>query len=99
VQNAQTGATYTFVAGDAQLKMVTLDYATAVNATIDGSVFAAGDVVNVLQKGAGQVTFVQGSGMTLRSSGSKLKLTGQYSVGGFWCESSSVCYVFGDITA
>ena len=41
--------------------------------------FDIGDQVNLLQLGAGQVT-VGGAGVTIRSSGSKLKLTGQYSV-------------------
>jgi hypothetical protein len=42
--------------------------------------FAVGDQINIMQLGAGQVTITAGSGVTIRSSGSKLKLTGQYSV-------------------
>jgi hypothetical protein len=78
--NAQTGTTYTLVAGDAH-KLVTLSNASAIALTVptNASVaFVIGDQVNIVQLGAGQVT-VSGAGVTLRSQGSKLKLNGQYS--------------------
>ena len=40
------------------------------NVTIDGSVFASGDVVSVYNDTAGNLSVIQGSGMTLRLAGS-----------------------------
>lgn len=80
--NAQTGTTYTLVLADAH-KLVTQSNASAITTTIppNSSVaFDIGDQINLLQLGAGQVTVAAGSGVTLNSQGSKLKLTGQYAV-------------------
>ena len=41
--------------------------------------FTTGSQILVAQYGAGQVTIVAGSGVTLRSDGSKLKIKSQYS--------------------
>lgn len=78
--NAQTGTTYTLVLTDAH-KLVTLTNASSITCTIppNSSVaFDVGDQVNLVQLGAGQVTIAAGSGVTLRSEGSKLKFRGQY---------------------
>lgn len=80
--NNQTGTSYTAVLLDAH-KTVTMTNASASTLTVppNSSVaFAVGDQINIMQLGAGQVTITAGSGVTIRSSGSKLKLTGQYSV-------------------
>jgi len=80
--NAQTGTTYTLALTDAH-KVVTLSNASPITLTVppESSVaFETGDQVNLLQLGAGQVTVAAGSGVTLRSEGSKLKLTGQYAL-------------------
>lgn len=80
--NAQTGTTYTLVLADAH-KLVTLSNASAITCTVppNSSVaFETGDQVNLLQLGAGQVTIAAGSGVTIRSEGSKLKLKGQYAI-------------------
>jgi len=80
--NAQTGTTYTLVLADAH-KLVTLSNASAITLTVppNSSVaFETGDQVNLLQLGAGQVTVAAGSGVTLRSEGSKVKLSGQYAL-------------------
>lgn len=80
--NAQTGTTYTLVLADAH-KLVTLSNASAITLTVppNSSVaFEIGDQVNLLQLGAGQVTVTAGSGVTLRSEGSKVKLSGQYAL-------------------
>ena len=80
--NAQTGTTYTLVLADAH-KLVTLSNGSAITLTVppNSSVaFETGDQVNLLQLGAGQVTVAAGSGVTLRSEGSKVKLTGQYAL-------------------
>jgi hypothetical protein len=81
--NAQTGTTYTLVLGDAQ-KLVTLSNAASITATVppNSSVaFTIGDQVNLMQLGAGQVTVAAGSGVTVSSQGTKLKLNGQYATG------------------
>ena len=78
--NAQTGTSYTLVLTDAH-KLVTQSNASAITTTIppNSSVaFDIGDQVNLLQLGAGQVTVAAGSGVTIRSEGTKLKLKGQY---------------------
>jgi len=80
--NAQTGTTYTLVAGD-DGKLVTCDNASAITLTVppNSSVaFGIGTQVNIMQLGAGQVTIAAGGGVTLRSNSSKVKLTGQYAV-------------------
>jgi hypothetical protein len=96
-ENAQTGTTYTFVAAD-RGQVVTLSNAASITATIDNSVHTAGDRIDVVQYGAGQVTFAAGAGVTIRSSGSKLKLTGQYSAATLWFKSASEVVLIGDIT-
>lgn len=80
--NAQTGTTYTLVLTDAH-KFVTLSNASAITMTVppNSSVaFETGDQVNLMQLGAGQVTIAAGSGVTIRSAGSKLKTNAQYAV-------------------
>lgn len=60
-----TNAAYTLVAGDAgkaRSKTTTSTYVY----TVPASVFSAGDVVTILNRGAsGDITLAQGSGMTL----------------------------------
>lgn len=78
--NRQTGD-YTLVLVDAG-KVVEMNKATANNLTVplNSSVaFEVGTVVELFQYGAGQTTVVATGGVTIRSSGGKLKLTGQYS--------------------
>jgi hypothetical protein len=80
--NAQTGTTYTLVLTDAN-KFITLSNASAITLTVppNSSVaFETGDQVNLMQLGAGQVTITAGSGVTIRSAGSKLKTNAQYAV-------------------
>lgn len=77
--NAQTGTTYTLVLAD-NGKLVTLNNGSAITLTIptNASVaFPTGTMIALAQLGAGQVT-VGGAGVTLRSSGSLVKINGQY---------------------
>lgn len=97
VRNTQTGTTYTPVAGDAG-KAITLNNAAAITVTINSAVFSAEDRVDFIQYGAGQVTFAAGAGFTLRSSGSKLKLGGQYSGATIYFLSATEGILIGDIT-
>ena len=80
--NAQTGTTYTTVLAD-DGKLVTCDNASAIALTIppNSSVaYGIGTQINIMQLGAGTVTITAGSGVTLRSAGSKLKTDAQYAV-------------------
>jgi len=87
-------ASYTLTAAEAG-KMVTFNSGSGVNCTVNSSVFAAGDRVDVVQLGAGQVTFAGTA--TRRASGSKSKLTGQYSGATIWFISASEYVLIGDI--
>jgi len=96
--NTQTGTTYQLVIGDVG-EYVTLDNASPITLTVPASVFAAGDTVNLVQLGAGQVTIAAGAGMTLSSQGSKLKLTGQYAAATILFTSATAAVVFGNLSA
>ena len=91
-------ASYTLVSGDNN-KLIEMNVASANNVTINNSVFTAGNQILISQYGAGQVTFVAGAGVTLRSPSGKLKLTGQYSLATIIAISSTEFYVAGDLTA
>ena len=99
-ENAQTGTSYTLVLADAG-KLVTLNNAAAISLTIPTNASVAlplGTRIDLLQYGAGQVT-VGGAGVTIRSSGSKLKLAGQYSGATLWKKGTNEWVLIGDITA
>lgn len=89
-------ASYTLVAGD-KGKLIIMNSASANNLTIPASVFSAGATVSVLQLGAGQTTIVAGASTTVLSSGSKMKLYGQYAVATIVCTSSNTFALFGNI--
>jgi len=98
--NRQT-ASYTLVLGDAD-KLVEMNVATANNLTVppNSSVaFATGTQILLAQYGAGQTTIVAGSGVTIRSNGSKLKLNVQYSGATLIKIDTDEWYLFGDIVA
>ena len=99
--NAQTGTTYTLVAADASYKLVTCSNAAAITVTVPPSIFTAGDVINLQQIGAGQVTFAQGAGVTITSTGatsSAPKLRAQESACSIICTASNTFTVIGDIS-
>jgi hypothetical protein len=100
VENTQTDS-YTLVLTDAG-KMITMNKATGNNLTVppNGDVaFPINSRIDVIQYGAGQTTIVAGSGVTIRSSASKLKLTGQYSGASLWKKGTDEWILIGDITA
>ena len=97
--NAQTGTTYTLVAGDLG-KWVTLSNASGITLTVPPSVFAAGNIINIQQIGAGQVTLAQGSGVTITSTGATASaplLRAQYSAATIVCTGSNTFTVVGDL--
>jgi len=73
--NAQTGTTYTVVAGDCG-KVITASNASAITVTFTTS-FPDGCSASVLQLGAGQVTIAV-TGLTIRSKLGHTKTSGQY---------------------
>ena len=98
--NAQTGTTYTFVSGDVN-KLVTASNASAITVTVPPSIFAANDVINIQQIGAGQVTFAAGAGVTITSTGATSaapKLRAQYSSASVICSASNTFTIVGDIS-
>ena len=98
--NAQTGTTYTAVAGDVG-KLVTASNAAAITLTIPPSVFAIGDQINIMQGtgGSGVITITAGAGVTLNSNGAKLKTNGQFAVATVLCTAANTFLVFGNLVA
>jgi len=95
--NAQTGTTYTLVLTDVA-KVISMTNASAITLTVptNASVaFPVGSQILVYQGGAGQVT-VAGAGVTLRSSGSRLKTFNQYAVIGLLKLATDEWVVFGN---
>ena len=101
--NAQTGTTYTPVLGDGNNTLVTLSNASAITVTIppNSSVaYPVGTVLNFSAIGAGQVSFAQGSGVTIVSTGataSAPKLRVQYSSASAIQQSANSWIVIGDL--
>ena len=78
--NAQTNNSYTFVSGDAG-KLVTFNNAAAITVTVppNSSVaYTTGTIIDIAQTGAGQVTIVGDTGVTV-SATPGLNLRAQYS--------------------
>ena len=99
--NAQTGTTYSVVLSD-DGKLITCDNAASIALTIvpNSSVaFGIGTQINVMQLGAGTVTITAGSGVTLRSDGSKLKTNAQYAVATCLKIASDTWVVVGNLKA
>ena len=100
VANTQTDS-YTLVLTDAG-KIVVMNKATANTLTVppNSSVaFGTNTRIDLLQYGAGQTTIAAGAGVTIYSSGSKLKLTGQYSGASLWKQGTDTWVLIGDIAA
>jgi len=100
--NAQTGTTYTLVAADLG-KLVTLSNASGITLTVPPSVFATGNIINIQQIGAGQVTLAQGAGVTITSTGSGTngnapKLRKQFAAAAIVCTGSNAFTVIGDLS-
>ena len=75
-----SGTTLTLAIANAD-GAVTSTGASACTITLPPSVFAAGDIITILQTGAGQVSFAAGSGVTIQSTGASAaapKIRAQY---------------------
>jgi hypothetical protein len=101
--NAQTGTSYTTVLAD-NGKLVTQTNASAITTTIppNSSVaYPVGAQLNVAQFGAGQVSFAQGAGVTIVSTGataSAPQLRAQYSTATAIQTATDTWLVIGDIS-
>ena len=98
--NAQTGTTYTLVAGDAD-KLVTTSNASAITVTIPPSVFSAGQQINVQSIGVGLTSFAQGAGVTITSTGASASapiLRARYSACTIICTASNTFTIVGDLS-
>ena len=99
--NAQTGTSYTLALTDGA-KLVTLTNAAAITLTVppNSSVaFPIGSQVLLYQGGAGQVTITPGSGVTVQSQGSKLKINGQYGIAGLVKVATDEWAAFGNVVS
>lgn len=97
--NAQTGTSYTLVAADGG-KVVTANNAGAITVTVPPAVYVAGDIITVVQTGAGQVTFAQGSGVTINSTAATAtapKIRARYAAAQVICTASNTFVIVGDI--
>lgn len=96
--NART-TNYTLALTDAG-KLVTLGTAAAGTVTVppNSSVaFANGAAIAVAQTGAGQVTIAAGSGVTINSYGSAVKLAGQYAAAQLYKTDTNTWLLTGNI--
>jgi hypothetical protein len=97
--DAETGTTYTLVAGNLN-QLVTLNNSSAITVTVPPSVFSAGDQIHCQQIGTGQVTFSQGSGVTITSTGASAsapKLRARYAACTIICTASDTFTILGDL--
>ena len=97
--NAQTGTTYTLVAGDSG-KLVTTSNASAVVVTIPAGVFAAGEQINIQSIGVG-LTTISGGSVTITSTGASAIapiLRARYSAATIICTASNVFTIIGDLS-
>ena len=100
VTNRQT-ASYTLVLSD-ENKLVEMNVGSANNLTVplNSSVaYSIGTQILISQYGAGQTTIVATGGVTIRSSGGKLKLNAQYSGATLIKIATNEWYLFGDIAS
>jgi hypothetical protein len=98
--NAQTGTAYTLGSGDFG-NLVTLSNTSAITVTIPPSVFTTGQIINLQQINTGQVTFAQGAGVTITSTGATStapKLRTQYSGCTVICVGADSFTVVGDLS-
>ena len=93
-------ASYTLVLADAN-KLIEINNGSAntlgvpLNST---DAFHIGTQILIAQQGAGQTTITPVSGVTLRSSGGKLKISAQYGVATLIKRATDEWYVAGDLT-
>jgi hypothetical protein len=98
--NAQTGTTYTLVAGDLN-KLVTLSNAAPITLTVPNGIFTTGQQINIQQIGVGQVSIASDGTSVLTSTGAVSTaplLRARYSAATIICTSSNNFTVIGDLS-
>ena len=93
-----TSNNYTLVASDAAKIVLVSNGASTGTVTIPSGVFSVGQVITLVQTGAGQLTLTA-SGTTINSQGSKLKFTGQYASCQLLCTAANTFLAFGNLAA
>ncbi|MFC2248554.1 carbohydrate-binding protein [Labrys portucalensis] len=99
--NTQTGTAYTLALTD-KGKIVEMNNAGANTLTIPANATVAFPVnsrIDLSQFGAGQTTIAADAGVTIRSAGGKLKLTGQYSGATLYKRGTDEWVLIGDLAA
>jgi len=96
--NTQSGTTYTFVATDADSKMVRFTNSSAITATVPAATFSAGQQINLTAYGTGIVTVAGGVGVTVNSTPT-LNLRAQYSAATLVCIDASTFVLYGDLSS
>jgi hypothetical protein len=94
-------AAFTLALTDAG-RMVTFNSASTAACTIPANAtvaFPIGTRIDLLQLGAGQLSIAPTGAAVLFSSGTKRKLTGQYSAATLWKQGTNTWYLMGDIAA
>ena len=97
VTTQSKSAAYSTVATDAN-STIRLTGSTGYTFTIDNNL-TAGQRIDFIQDGTGQITFAAGSGVTINSVDAKLKTNKQYSGATVICYGSGVYYLVGDLAA
>jgi len=87
---ALTGVAHSVVVADVGTTISSAS-ASAVTITVNQGAFTEGEVVSVIQDGAGLVSFAAGGGVTLNGT---LSLNGQYSMGAIVYRGSDTWTVF-----
>jgi hypothetical protein len=95
--NSQSGTSYSTISSDRD-KLIQTTSSSAIAITID-DVLTAGQRIDIIQDGAGQVSFTAGTGVTLQSANNYTKLTTRYSAATIFCVSSGQYRIIGDLSA
>jgi len=89
------GTSYTLATSDAGALVLTTS-GSPVAVTVPPDVFAQGDIICLNQKGAGQVTFAPGAGVTINSSDALLKTRTQHAQVALECIGSNEFTLIGE---
>ena len=95
--NNQTGTTYTLVSTDCG-KTIIFNNASAITCTVPASILTANCYVQWKQKGAGQVTFSAGAGLTLNLWQTYSKSGGQNAMGTIYYDSTTEATLGGQMS-
>lgn len=94
----ESGTSYSLISSDAE-KTLRFTSATAVTLTV-ADVLTPGQRIDVYQKGAGIITFVPGSGVTLEAvgtSGGNFAMVNKFSAATIMCDSAGVYAIVGSV--